>query len=215
MYVREYLKFAASLYKTGKSAGKKIDHIIEVTGLAPEQKKKIGSLSKGFRQRVGLAQALIHDPDVLILDEATTGLDPNQVVEIRNLIRETGREKTVMLSTHIMQEAEAVCDRIIIIDKGVIVADEKKDDIYSKIRVPRQIIRVEFDRDPGEPALLTIPNVIITNHIKKNQWLIEAEGKDDIRPAVFSFAVRNNLTVLSLQKEESSLEEVFRHLTSG
>ena len=215
MYVREYLKFAATLYKTGKSAGKKIDHIIEVTGLAPEQKKKIGSLSKGFRQRVGLAQALIHDPDVLILDEATTGLDPNQVVEIRNLIRETGREKTVMLSTHIMQEAEAVCDRIIIIDKGVIVADEKKDDIYSKIRVPRQIIRVEFDRDPGEPALLTIPNVIITNHIKKNQWLIEAEGKDDIRPAVFSFAVRNNLTVLSLQKEESSLEEVFRHLTSG
>jgi len=215
MYVREYLKFAASLYKTGKSAGKKIDHIIEVTGLAPEQKKKIGSLSKGFRQRVGLAQALIHDPDVLILDEATTGLDPNQVVEIRNLIRETGREKTVMLSTHIMQEAEAVCDRIIIIDKGVIVADEKKDDIYSKIRVPRQIIRVEFDRDPGEPALLTIPNVIITNHIKKNQWLIEAEGKDDIGPAVFSFAVRNNLTVLSLQKEESSLEEVFRHLTSG
>lgn len=215
MYVREYLKFAASLYKTGKSAGKKIDHIIEVTGLAPEQKKKIGSLSKGFRQRVGLAQALIHDPDVLILDEATTGLDPNQVVEIRNLIRETGREKTVMLSTHIMQEAEAVCDRIIIIDKGVIVADEKKNDIYSKIRVPMQVVRVEFDRDPGEPALLTIPGVITTRQIRKDLWLIEAEGKDDIRPAIFSFAVKNNLTVLSLQKEESSLEEVFRHLTSG
>jgi len=215
MYVREYLKFAASLYKTGKSVGKKIDHIIEVTGLVPEQKKKIGLLSKGFRQRVGLAQALIHDPDVLILDEATTGLDPNQVVEIRNLIRETGREKTVMLSTHIMQEAEAVCDRIIIIDKGVIVADEKKDDIDSKIRVPRQVIRVEFDRDPGESALLTIPGVIITRQIKKYLWLIEAEGKEDIRPAIFSFAVKNNHTVLSLQKEESSLEEVFRHLTSG
>ena len=215
MYVREYLKFAASLYKTGKSAAKRMDHIIEVTGLVPEQKKKIGSLSKGFRQRVGLAQALIHDPDVLILDEATTGLDPNQVVEIRNLIREAGREKTVMLSTHIMQEAEAVCDRIIIIDKGVIVADEKKEDIYSKIRLPHQVVRVEFDKDPGEPALLTIPGVINARHIKQDLWLIEAEGKDDIRPAIFSFAVKNNLTVLSLQKEESSLEEVFRHLTSG
>jgi len=114
-----------------------------------------------------------------------------------------------------MQEAEAVCDRIIIIDKGVIVADEKKDDIYSKIRVPRQVIRVEFDRDPGESALLTIPGVIITRQIKKDLWLIEAEGKEDIRPAIFSFAVKNNHTVLSLQKEESSLEEVFRHLTSG
>jgi ABC-2 type transport system ATP-binding protein len=215
MYVREYLKFAASLYKTGKATVKKLDHIIEITGLVPEQKKKIGSLSKGFRQRVGLAQALIHDPDILILDEATTGLDPNQVVEIRNLIREAGKEKTVMLSTHIMQEAEAVCDRIIIIDKGIIVADEKKEDIYSKIRLPRQVVRVEFDKDPGESVLMTIPGVIITRHIKKDSWLIEAEGKDDVRPAIFAFAVKNNLTVLSLQKEESSLEEVFRHLTSG
>ncbi len=215
MYVREYLKFVAALYKTGKSAKKNIDSIIEVTGLTPEQRKKIGSLSKGFRQRVGLAQALIHDPDVLILDEATTGLDPNQVVEIRNLIREAGREKTVMLSTHIMQEAEAVCDRFIIIDKGVIVADEKKKDIYSKIRLPRQVIHVEFDRAPVESALMAIPGVIVTRQLKKDLWLIEAEGKDDIRPAVFSFAVKNNLTVLSLQKEESSLEEVFRHLTAG
>ncbi len=116
-----------SLYKTGTSSGKRIDNIIEITGLAPEQKKKIGSLSKGYRQRVGLAQALIHDPGVLILDEATTGLDPNQIVEIRNLIREAGKEKTVMFSTHIMQEAEAVCDRIIIINNGKIVADELKE----------------------------------------------------------------------------------------
>ncbi len=215
MYVREYLKFVAALYKTGKSAKKNIDNIIEVTGLSREQRKKIGSLSKGFRQRVGLAQALIHDPDVLILDEATTGLDPNQVVEIRNLIREAGREKTVMLSTHIMQEAEAVCDRIIIIDKGVIVADEKKNDIYSKIRLPRQVVNVEFNTDPGESALLAIPGVIAARQLKKDLWLIEAEGKNDIRPAIFSFAVKNNLTVLSMQKEESSLEEVFRHLTAG
>ena len=215
MYVREYLKFVAALYKTGGSAKKNIENIIELTGLAPEQRKKIGSLSKGFRQRVGLAQALIHDPDVLILDEATTGLDPNQVVEIRNLIREAGREKTVMLSTHIMQEAEAVCDRIIIIDKGVIVADEKKNDIYSKIRLSKQVAHVEFDADPGESVLLAIPGVIAARQLKKNLWLIEAEGENDIRPAIFSFAVKSNLTVLSLQKEESSLEEVFRHLTAG
>jgi ABC-2 type transport system ATP-binding protein len=185
MYVREYLKFVAALYKTGGSAKKNIENIIELTGLAPEQRKKIGSLSKGFRQRVGLAQALIHDPDVLILDEATTGLDPNQVVEIRNLIREAGREKTVMLSTHIMQEAEAVCDRIIIIDKGVIVADEKKNDIYSKIRLSKQVAHVEFDADPGESALLAIPGVIAARQLKKNLWLIEAEGENDIRPVNF------------------------------
>ncbi len=132
MYVREYLSFVASIYKMGSSAAGKIENIIGLTGLSPEAGKKIGALSKGYRQRVGLAQALIHDPDVLILDEATSGLDPNQIIEIRNLIKETGRLKTVLLSTHIMQEAEAVCDRIIIIDKGVIVADEEKNNIYSK-----------------------------------------------------------------------------------
>ena len=126
MYVREYLGFVASIYKSGIPVKKQVDNIIEVTGLAPEQKKKIGSLSKGYRQRVGLAQALIHDPSVLILDEATTGLDPNQIVEIRNLIKEAGKEKTVMLSTHIMQEVEAICDRVIIIDKGIIVQMKPK-----------------------------------------------------------------------------------------
>ena len=136
MYVREYLWFVASLYKIGRSAGKKIDNIIEMTGLTPEVKKKIGSLSKGFRQRVGLAQALINDPDVLILDEATSGLDPNQIIEIRNLIKEAGREKTVMFSTHIMQEAESVCSRIIIIDKGKIVADEEKEQYLFENQTP-------------------------------------------------------------------------------
>jgi ABC-2 type transport system ATP-binding protein len=215
MYVREYLGFVASIYNTGIPKKKQIDNIIEVTGLIPEQKKKIGSLSKGYRQRVGLAQALIHNPGVLILDEATTGLDPNQIVEIRNLIKEAGREKTVMLSTHIMQEVEAICDRVIIIDKGVIVANEEKSNIYSIIRRPKQIIQVEFDIEIMELSLAAIANVINVKQIKNNIWLLEAEGEEDIRPALFSFAVNNNLTVLSLLKQESNLEDVFRHLTNG
>jgi ABC-2 type transport system ATP-binding protein len=215
MYVREYLGFVASIYNTGIPKKKQIDNIIEVTGLIPEQKKKIGSLSKGYRQRVGLAQALIHNPGVLILDEATTGLDPNQIVEIRNLIKEAGREKTVMLSTHIMQEVEAICDRVIIIDKGVIVANEEKSNIYSIIRRPKQIIQVEFDKEIMELSLAAIANVINVKQIKNNIWLLEAEGEEDIRPALFSFAVNNNLTVLSLLKQESNLEDVFRHLTNG
>ena len=215
MYIREYLQFAASLYKSDIPIKKQIDKIIEVTGLAPEQKKKIGSLSKGYRQRVGLAQALIHNPEVLILDEATTGLDPNQIVEIRNLIRDAGKQKTVMLSTHIMQEVEAICNRVIIIDKGVIVADEEKKDIYSKIHQSKQVILVEFERDPDEASLKTIPLVDSVKKSKGNIWLIESSGDQDIRPAIFAFAVSNNLTVLSLQKKENNLEEVFRILTNG
>ncbi len=215
MYIREYLGFVASIYNTGISKKKLIDNIIELTGLLPEQNKKIGSLSKGYRQRVGLAQALIHNPAVLILDEATTGLDPNQIVEIRNLIKEAGKEKTVMLSTHIMQEVEAICDRVIIIDNGIIVADELKSKIYSKIKRPKQIIQVEFDKDTLESSLAEITNVSTVKNIQNNTWLIEAEGDEDIRPSIFNFAVKNNLTVLSLLKKESNLEEVFRQLTRG
>ncbi|HVN59255.1 MAG TPA: gliding motility-associated ABC transporter ATP-binding subunit GldA [Bacteroidales bacterium] len=214
MFVREYLGFVASFYKFPGSRKKAIDNIIVTTGLASEQNKKIGALSKGFRQRVGLAQALIHSPGVLILDEPTTGLDPNQIVEIRNLIRETGREKTIMLSTHIMQEVEAICDRIIIIDKGVIVADETREGILSKVRKQSQRVTVEFDRDPGEELLHSLGGPITTTKTGNNKWLIESAGDEDIRPQVFSFAVRYNLTVLSMQKEGSSLEEVFRTLTS-
>jgi ABC-2 type transport system ATP-binding protein len=215
MYVREYLGFVASIYKSGIPVKKQVDHIIEVTGLAPEHKKKIGSLSKGFRQRVGLAQALIHDPSVLILDEATTGLDPNQIVEIRNLIKEAGKEKTVMISTHIMQEVEAICDRVIIIDKGIIVANEAKSNIYSMLRQPKQVVQIEFDKDISEITLPVYDNIRSVRRVKNNIWEIEAEGDVDIRPALFNFAVRNGLTVLSLQKNESNLEEVFRHLTNG
>jgi len=215
MYVREYLGFVASIYKTGLSKKTQIDNIIDLTGLAPEQNKKIGSLSKGYRQRVGLAQALIHNPAVLILDEATSGLDPNQIVEIRNLIKEAGKEKTVMLSTHIMQEVEAICGRIIIIDNGVIVADEEKSNIYSKFKRPRQVIRVEFDKETTDSSLKDILNVSSVKRVQNNLWLIEAEGDQDIRPAIFNFAVKNNLTVLSLNRQERNLEEVFRHLTNG
>jgi ABC-2 type transport system ATP-binding protein len=215
MYVREYLGFVASIYKSGIPVKKQVDRIIEVTGLTPEQTKKIGSLSKGYRQRVGLAQALIHDPSVLILDEATTGLDPNQIVEIRNLIKEAGREKTVMLSTHIMQEVEAICDRVIIIDKGIIVANDVKSNIYSMLTHPKQVIRIEFDKDISEITLPGHDNIKNVQKVKNNIWIIETEGAEDIRPALFNFAVTNGLTVLSLQKNESNLEEVFRHLTNG
>jgi ABC-2 type transport system ATP-binding protein len=215
MYVREYLGFVASVYKSPISVKTQVENIIQLTGLLPEQNKKIGSLSKGYRQRVGLAQALIHNPAVLILDEATTGLDPNQIVEIRNLIKEAGKEKTVLLSTHIMQEVEAICDRVIIIDKGVIVADEEKSKIYSMTSRHTQIVRVEFDKDPSASSLTEISNIKSAKKTSSNSWLIEAEGDEDIRPLLFNFAVKNNLTVLSMQKQENNLEEVFRQLTKG
>lgn len=214
MYVREYLGFVASIYKTGRPVKKQIDNIVELTGLAPEQNKIIGSLSKGYRQRVGLAQALIHNPAVLILDEATSGLDPNQIVEIRNLIRETGRDKTVLLSTHIMQEAEAICERVIIIDKGVIMANEEKSRIYDLIKRARQTIIVEFDRQADISELSEIPHISNVRLISNNTWQLEAESEEDVRPAIFSYAVSKKLTVLSLQKQQNNLEEVFRHMTS-
>jgi ABC-2 type transport system ATP-binding protein len=215
MYVREYLGFVASLYKSELPLKKQIGNIIELTGLAPEQKKKIGSLSKGYRQRVGLAQALIHNPEVLILDEPTTGLDPNQIVGIRNLIMEAGRQKTVMLSTHIMQEVEAICNRVIIIHNGVIVADEEKSMIYSMIRKAKQVIQIEFDRMVEGSVINEIAAISMARNIRGTTWEIEAEGEEDIRPAIFSFAVSHNLTVLSLQKKENNLEEIFRLLTNG
>jgi ABC-2 type transport system ATP-binding protein len=213
MYVREYLGFVASIYKIHDKNGA-IDRIIKETGLAPEQHKKIGSLSKGYRQRVGLAQALIHDPGVLILDEATTGLDPNQIVEIRKLIMQAGKEKTIILSTHIMQEVEAICSRVIIIDKGRIVADDEKENIYSSARSKVQSVKVEFDQSVNRETLEKIRNVSAVQNIGGNLWIINSESDEDIRPSVFSYAVERNLTVLSLIKEESNLEDVFRRLTN-
>jgi len=214
MYVREYLQYIASIYKLGKDTKNKIEAIIEQTGLTDEQHKKIGALSKGYRQRVGLAQALIHDPEVLILDEPTSGLDPNQIVEIRNLISEAGKEKTVLLSTHIMQEVEAICGRIIIIDKGMIKADDSKRDIYSRIEKKTNTIMVEFDVDIEVEMLRHIKGVMDARWLEGKTYLVEAAHYDDIRPAIFRFAVDNGLTVLFMQLKEQSLEEVFRSLTT-
>ena len=215
MYVREYLNFVASVYKPGDSVKKLVDTVIEISGLQPEYKKKIGSLSKGYRQRVGLAQALIHNPDVLILDEATSGLDPNQIVEIRNLIKEAGKQKTVMLSTHIRQEVEAICDRIIIIDKGIIRADAGKESIYSMISRKNQLITVEFDNPAEGAEMLKIDGVSKVTSTGNNKWQLETEGGRDIRPAIFDFAVKDKLAILGLQTEENSLEDVFRQLTGN
>lgn len=210
LYVKEYLEFIAGIYQV-KNKTKAVTDIIGLTGLEPEYKKKIGALSKGFRQRVGLAQALIHDPEVLILDEPTSGLDPNQLIEIRKLIRETGKEKTVMLSTHIMQEVEAVCSRAIIIDKGRIVAD----DATSRLSLSAsgiQVTLVEFNKPADIKKLRSIQGVLKVKLLPNNTYEIESD-KTDVRELIFKFAVVNDLSVLSLQKSEKGLEEIFQQLT--
>lgn len=214
MYVKEYLSFVASLHLSKKEIKQRVKDIIQMTGLTVEQNKKIGALSKGFRQRTGLAQALIHNPDVLILDEPTTGLDPNQIVEIRKLIGQIGKEKTIMLSTHIMQEVEAICNRVIIIDKGKIVADETPDSIKEIKGDNSTTIIVEFDRKIEVELLKKIEGALKIEHYKENIWLIQSEPDNDIRSNIFNFAVENKLAVLSMQKQEKSLEEVFKMLTS-
>jgi ABC-2 type transport system ATP-binding protein len=216
MYVKEYLEFIAGLHPdkiSRNDIASRIKKMIEITGLQVEQKKKIGALSKGYRQRVGLAQALIHDPKVLILDEPTTGLDPNQLSEIRSLIKEVGKEKTVMLSTHIMQEVEAICDRVIIINKGEIVADDRTENIQ-KTKGNKQIITVEFDKQTSSNALQNITGITNAKNTSGNTWQLIADSEKDVRPEIFQFAVQNNLSVLTLQKEEQKLEDVFKDLTT-
>lgn len=212
MYVKEYLEFIAGLHKL-KNVKERISEMVEMTGLQVEQKKKIGALSKGYRQRVGLAQALIHDPKVLILDEPTTGLDPNQLEEIRNLIIKVGIEKTVMLSTHIMQEVEAVCDRVIIVNNGQIVANDTTAVLQNTQTKNKQIITVEFDKETTRNSLKNIPGVFDAKNIKENIWQIETNSDKDIRTDIFQYAVQNGLAVLTLHKEEQKLEDVFKHLT--
>jgi len=212
MYVKEYLEFIAGLHKL-KNIKALVSNMIEVTGLTLEQKKKIGALSKGYRQRVGLAQAMIHDPKVLILDEPTSGLDPNQLTEIRNLIKEIGKEKTVMLSTHIMQEVEAMCDRVIIINKGEIVADQPTAELQ-KGNNDKQIVTVEFDKETTRGALKNILGVQEAKNIKNNIWQLTASSQNDVRASVFQFAVNNGLAVLTLNKEEQKLEDIFKELTT-
>ena len=214
MYITEYLEYIAGIYKSRKSFKNRIKEIIELTGLRPEISKTIGQLSKGYRQRVGIAQALLHDPDILILDEPTTGLDPNQIIEIRNLISSVGREKTVLLSTHIMQEVEAICDRVIIINKGEIIANDIPSELKTVGDQMFQSVIVEFDRVVALDALQEIAGKDMLKKVNEQTWVIQYEGKTDIRPTIFNFAVKNNLTVLSMQKVDKRLEDVFRELTS-
>lgn len=210
MYVKEYLAFVADVHKL-RNKQQRVKEMIDITGLGLEQNKKIGALSKGYRQRVGLAQALIHDPAVLILDEPTSGLDPNQLAEIRSLIREVGKAKTVMLSTHIMQEVKAVCDHIIIINRGNIVADAPVSEISASSR--EQVIRVEFTTAVKNDLFRTLPGFVSAENVSGNTWLIISNSEEDLRPVLFSLAVSNDLSILTIQREEESLEEVFHKLT--
>jgi len=209
MYVREYLAFNADVHKVGKQ---RINDVIELTGLTPEAHKKIQQLSKGYRQRVGLANALLHNPDVLILDEPTTGLDPNQLVDIRNLIKTIGKEKTVFLSTHIMQEVEAMCDRVIIINKGEIVANKKLQELREG---KEQTVVVEFDYRVEDAFLKKLPKV--KNVVNTNGFLYEItfSTSEDMRSYVFDFAHDNQLKILQLNQKNASLESLFRELTSN
>jgi ABC-2 type transport system ATP-binding protein len=207
LYIREYLEFNAGVYKVSKA---RIDEVIELTGLTPEKHKKIGQLSKGYRQRVGLATALLHNPDVLILDEPTTGLDPNQLVEIRRVIKNAGKDKTVFLSTHILQEVEAICDRVIIIDKGKIVTDKKLDKLIAETE---QVIEVEFDAKVAEAAIAKMANIVSYKNTSGNVWELTFASDNDMRPAVFDFATANNLKTLQISQKSKNLESVFRDVT--
>lgn len=208
LYVREYLAFNADVYKVPKS---RIEEVIQLTGLTPESHKKISQLSKGYRQRVGLANALLHNPDVLILDEPTTGLDPNQLMEIRNVIKNIGKDKTIFLSTHIMQEVEAICDRVIIIDKGQIVADNKLDHLVAANK--EQVIEVEFDYKVEEQLLAKLENISSYKNTHDMTWELTFVTDKDMRPAIFDFATENGLKTLQLNQKNKNLEAVFREIT--
>lgn len=211
LYVKEFLEITAGFYKL-KNIKRQVAEMVELTGLGDEQHKKIRALSKGYRQRVGLAQALIHDPSVLILDEPTTGLDPNQLEEIRNLIREISREKTVMLSSHIMQEVEAVCNRIIIINRGKIVADGGINEIKSGKINRKQVVFAEFSAPVTKSKILSVHGVQDAV-LNGNLWELESSGENDIRSAIFQFAVENQITLLTLKEKQQNLESVFHEIT--
>ncbi|MDO6811356.1 gliding motility-associated ABC transporter ATP-binding subunit GldA [Tenacibaculum soleae] len=208
MYVREYLQFQASLHQVKKN---KIETVIQQVGLSVEAHKKINQLSKGYRQRVGLAAAILHNPAVLILDEPTTGLDPNQLVEIRELIKELGKDKTVLLSTHIMQEVEAMCDRVIIINKGELVVDKPISELKTS---NEQVLKVTFDYKLEEQFIKRLPNLTSYKNTIENNWTLTFETTKDMRPVIFDFAQENGLKILGLNAENKNLESLFRELTS-
>ena len=208
MYVKEYLQFNAAIHKIPKE---EVSKIIDKVGLTSEAHKKINQLSKGYRQRVGLAAALLHNPEVLILDEPTTGLDPNQLVEIRSLIKEVGKDKTVLFSTHIMQEVEAICDRVILINKGKIVADKNLKELKKN---QEQVIEVEFDFKIEKQFLKKIPHLKFANNAYDTSWILTFDTEKDMRPIVFDFASENGLKILNLTTKNKNLESLFREFTS-
>src|SRR5690554_385971 len=211
MYVKEYLSFVGEIYKI-KNVKERVEEVIELVGLQKEQHKITGALSKGYRQRVGLAQSIIHDPEVLILDEPTSGLDPNQLAEIRELIRKIGQQKTVMLSTHIMQEVEAICDRVIIINNGRLVANATASELQSE--EDNQVIYVEFDQAISRNRLAKLADVSQVEKINENTFLITSKSSIDLRKTIANYAQKESLLILTIRKEEKSLEEVFKAYTS-
>ena len=211
LYVKEYLSFVAGLHKV-KNKRQRVAEMIERTGLEREQNKIIGSLSKGYRQRVGLAQAMLHDPEVLILDEPTSGLDPNQLIEIRRLIKELGEEKTVIFSTHIMQEVQALCDRVIIINKGEMVANDTIETLQQKV-TGETVVTVEFAQKILQKELNKIEQIKTIKSLGNGRWQLVSEQNKDIRANIFNFAVANDLTLLEMKKEQYSVEDVFQELT--
>ncbi len=212
MYIKEYLHFIAGVHGISNKK-QRVDEMIEMTGLEREQNKQIGQISKGYKQRVGLAQAMIHNPEVLILDEPTSGLDPNQLAEIRSLIKQLGKEKTVIFSTHIMQEVQAVCDRVVIINRGQLVANDNISTLQIKSR-GESIVAVQFLEKADKAKLAKIKDVISVNALEHNQWQLSAKLNADIRPDLFRFAVDQKLTIIELRQELSSVEDVFQQLTA-
>jgi ABC-2 type transport system ATP-binding protein len=211
MYVEEYLLFIAGLHKVSKKKAS-VEEMIFRTGLSPERHKLIGSLSRGYKQRVGLAQAMLHDPEVLILDEPTSGLDPNQLVDIRNLIKELGQEKTVIFSSHIMQEVQALCDRVIIINKGKLVANDSIEDLRRKVAA-EVLITLEFQGKTDAAALQKIKGVSSVLKIDENRYRLSTSSEEDIRADIFRFAVDKGLLLLEMHREISTIEDIFQKLT--
>ncbi|MCB8965201.1 MAG: gliding motility-associated ABC transporter ATP-binding subunit GldA [Bacteroidales bacterium] len=213
MYIKEYLLWVAGIYRLGSKAQSRVKELIDLTGIGHEQNKRIGSLSKGYRQRVGLAQALIHNPSVLILDEPTSGLDPNQIIEIRNLISSIGQDKTVILSTHIMQEVEAICKRIIIINRGKLVADGSTVEVKAMSSALGKQVMVEFLEDVPIALIQGVEGVASVTKLDGCGWMLSSSGMVDVRPNVFNFAKQNGYTLLTLSEQNLQLEEVFQNLT--
>lgn len=214
MYVKEFLEFAYTLHEQGvKHQDKKIKEVIDMVGLNVEQHKKIGQLSKGYKQRVGLAQALIHDPEILILDEPTTGLDPNQLADIRQLIKELGKEKTIIFSTHIMQEVAAVCDRVIIINKGKLVADDKPENLQNRLS-GEVLVEVEFEQAISQQRLLQIQLIHTIEKISDTHYIVHGKESVTLRREIFALAVSDNNPLLTIKQENKSLEDIFQQLTN-